>query len=322
MTTPGIRPSADARRPEISVVVPAYNEAGVLPELLSRVSNALAASPDHEILVVDDGSSDGTLEFLRSAQARWPRLRYVSLSRNFGHQNALRAGLDVAQGACVISLDADLQHPPELIPELVARWRAGAQVVLTIRSRTGVPWFKRRTAAAFYGLLSLLTDRPPAEGSADFRLLDRAVVDVLGEFPERSLFLRGLVPWMGFRQESVPYAPAVRAAGESKYSVRRMVSLAIQGITATSTRPLLLASVLGVLFSLFAVAFAGYAVYMRMVRGTAITGWASVIVFTGLLGGAQLFVTGIVGAYLGQVLQEVQRRPRYLVKERSGGEQS
>ena len=313
---------AGVRRPEISVVVPAYNEAGVLPEFLGRLSRALAGSPDHEILVVDDGSTDGTLAFLRSMAAQRPRLRYVSLSRNFGHQNALRAGLDLALGRCVVSLDADLQHPPELIPELIVRWRAGAQVVLTLRSSEGVPWFKRRTAAAFYRLLAWLTDRPPAEGSADFRLLDRAVVDVLREFPERSLFLRGLVPWVGFRQESVPYVPAARSAGTSKYSVRRMFALAIQGITATSTRPLLLASVLGVLVALFAVLFAGYAVYMRVVRGTAITGWASVIVFTGLLGGAQLFVTGIVGAYLGQVLQEVQRRPRYLVKEQSGEEVS
>jgi dolichol-phosphate mannosyltransferase len=303
-------------------VVPAYNEASVLPEFLARAARALDGSPDHEILVVDDGSTDGTLEFLRSAAARWPRLRYISLSRNFGHQNALRAGLDMAQGACVICLDADLQHPPELMTELIARWRAGAQVVLTIRSRTGVPWFKRRTAAVFYRLLSLLTDRPPVEGSADFRLLDRMVVDVLRGFPERSLFLRGLVPWLGFRQESVAYTPAARAGGHTKYSLRRMISLAIQGITATSTRPLLMASVLGALVSLFAAVFAAYAVYERLVRGTAITGWASVIVFTGLLGGAQLFVLGIVGAYLGQVLQEVQRRPRYLVKERSGEEVS
>ncbi len=304
--------------PEISVVVPAYNEASVLPEFLERLSRALASSPDHEILVVDDGSSDDTLALLRSAAAQSPRLRYVSLSRNFGHQNALRAGLDLAQGKCVISLDADLQHPPELLPELISRWRAGAQIVLTRRSSEGAPWFKRRTAAAFYRLLSWLTDRPPAEGSADFRLLDRTVVDVLREFPERSVFLRGLIPWMGFRQESVPYMPAPRAPGLPKYSAWRMVSLAIQGITATSTRPLLLASVLGALVSVFAVLFAGYAVYMRVMRGTAIEGWTSVIVFTGLLGGAQLFVTGIVGAYLGRVLQEVQRRPRYLVKERSG----
>ncbi len=318
MTTPDVRPSPGASRPEISIVVPAYNEAKVLPELLERLTRALEGNPDYEILVVDDGSTDGTLEFLRVAGERWPRLRYVSLSRNFGHQNALRAGMDVARGACVISIDADLQHPPELIPELIARWRAGVQVVLTLRSSQGVPWFKRQTATAFYQVLSWLTDRPPADGSADFRLLDRTVVDLLRGFPERSLFLRGLVPWVGFRQESVPYEPAARSAGTSKYSVRRMLSLAIHGITATSTRPLLLASVLGVLVSLFAVLFAGYAVYMRVVRGTAITGWASVIVFTGLLAGAQLFVTGIVGAYLGQVLQEVQRRPPYLVKERSG----
>lgn len=320
MTDSASRAAGGSRRPSISVVVPAYNEASVLPEFLSRLSQVLDGTEDSEILVIDDGSTDGTLEFLRSARAKWPRLRYVSLSRNFGHQNALRAGLDLAEGACVISIDADLQHPPELIPELVTRWRAGAQMVLTLRASDNVSWFKRRTAAAFYRLLALLTDRPPAPGSADFRLLDRAVVDVLREFPERSLFLRGLVPWMGFRQEYVAYTPAPRAAGKTKYSLRRMLALALQGVTATSTRPLLLASVLGALVSLFAVAFAGYAVYMRIVRGTAITGWASVIVFTGIVGGAQLFVTGIVGAYLGQVLQEVQRRPAYLVKERSGAQ--
>jgi dolichol-phosphate mannosyltransferase len=305
-------------RPAVSVVVPAFNEASVLPEFLSRLARVLEGDEDHEILIVDDGSTDGTLELLRAARTAWPRLRYVSLSRNFGHQNALRAGLDLAQGACVITLDADLQHPPELIPELVARWRAGAQVVLTLRSNTGASWFKRRTASVFYRLLSMLSDHPPAPGSADFRLLDRTVVDVLREFPERSLFLRGLMPWVGFRQECVAYTPAPRAGGETKYSLRRMISLAIHGITATSTRPLLLASIFGALVSLFAVLFAGYAVYMRVVRGTAITGWASVIVFTGLLGGVQLFVLGIVGTYLGQVLREVQRRPPYLVKEVSG----
>lgn len=318
MTEPGSLVPGRSKRPSISVVVPAYNEASVLPEFLARLTCVLDGLDDNEILVVDDGSTDGTLDFLRSASLSWPRLRYVSLSRNFGHQNALRAGLDLALGACVVSLDADLQHPPELIPELVSRWRAGAQVVLTLRADDDVPRFKRWTASAFYRLLALLTDRPPAPGGADFRLLDRAVVNLLCELPERSLFLRGLVPWMGFRQEYVRYAPASRASGETKYSLRRMFSLAIQGITATSTRPLLLASVLGVIVSLFAALFAVYAVYMRLVRGTAITGWASVVVLTGILGGAQLFVTGIVGAYLGQVLREVQRRPAYLIKERSG----
>jgi dolichol-phosphate mannosyltransferase len=301
----------------LSVVVPAYNEVESLPLLLARLRGVLAPLGPYEVVIIDDGSRDGTIEFLRRAGAEHPELRYVSFSRNFGHQNALRAGLVEARGDCVITMDADLQHPPELIPELLAGWRAGADVVYTVRRDDNTSWFKRRTAALYYRMLAALSDDPPAPGSADFRLLDRRVVDVFAELKEHTIFLRGLVPWVGFRQAEVPYTPDARKTGVTKYTVHRMMRLAMEGVTATSIRPLMLASMFGVFLALTAIVYAGYAIYIRVHTGTAVPGWTSTVVVTALIGGTQLIFMGVLGAYVGQVLREVRGRPPYIVRERS-----
>ncbi len=313
MTPPAVRRTAAL----LTVVVPAYNEAESLPVLLERLEAVLKGIGPHEILIVDDGSTDGTLALLREKARTRPQLRWISLSRNFGHQNALRAGLDDARGDCVVTLDADLQHPPELIPELLERWAQGADIVYTVRSDLNTSWLKRITAGWYYRLLGALSDHPPERGTADFRLLDRQVVEVVKNLSENALFLRGVMPWVGFQQAIVNYRPLDRYAGESKYTTLKMLRLALHGVTATSIRPLFLASMVGLFVSLFAVAFAIYAAYVRLVTGTAISGWASVIIFVGMLGGAQLLMIGILGAYLGQVLREVQRRPPYVIKESS-----
>ena len=310
-------PVARRRATLLSVVVPAYNESESLPVLIARLDAVLRGMGPHEILVVDDGSTDGTLALLRELSGTRPQLRWISLSRNFGHQNALRAGLAEARGECVVSLDADLQHPPELIPELVDRWSQGADIVYTVRSDLNTPWIKRITAGWYYRLLATLSDHPPERGTADFRFLDRRVVNVVNDLAESALFLRGVMPWVGFTQSLVNYQPPDRYAGESKYTPLKMLRLALHGVTATSIRPLFLASMVGFFVSLFAIAFAVYAAYIRLVQGTAISGWASVIIFVGMLGGAQLLMIGILGAYLGQVLREVQRRPPYVIKEQS-----
>ena len=302
---------------KISVVVPAYNEADSLPILKNRLERALAGHDDYEILIVDDGSDDHTLATLKAFVAEDPRIRYVSLSRNFGHQCALKAGLDRATGDCVISLDADLQHPPELIPEMLERWQDGFEVVTMVRRNDAAPAFKRLSSALFYRFINAVSDFRIRPGAADFRLLDRKVIDALGAIGERTLFLRGIVPWLGFRQCEIDYAPDPRAFGRPKYDLRRMVALALDGITSSSVRPLRLTTMLGAAMSVLAMLYASYALIIKFVAGTAISGWASLLISIMLFGGVQLLMLGIIGEYLGKVLQEVKRRPPYIVREAS-----
>lgn len=316
MNTAGPFGMRSGEGPLISVVVPAFNEAENLRPLIARLSQELGRYPSFEILIVDDGSSDGSLEILRELAAAHPALRYLSFSRNFGHQTALRAGLEHAAGDCVISMDADFQHPPELLHAMIARWEAGAELVVTRRAddvRIGL--FKRATSAAFYRLLSAIGDAPLEPGSADFRLLDRRVVEALRQFVESELFLRGIVPLLGFRREVIDYVPADRLHGTSKYSFARMLRLAVAGVLTTSLRPLRLAMLLSVAVGGLAVAYALYAAFIFLFLGTAIPGWASVVVVVAVLGSMQLFVLGIIGEYLGQVLREARRRPHYIVRE-------
>ena len=306
----------------ISVVVPAYNEAETLPLVFARLEQALAGCSAFEVVVVDDGSRDGTLALLRAAHAVKPAIRYLSFSRNFGHQNALRAGLAEARGDCVITMDADLQHPPELIPGMIAQWAAGADIVYTVRSEANTSWFKRRSAALYYRLLRWLSDDPPVAGGADFRLLDRRVVDVFVALREHTIFMRGLVPWVGFKQAQVTYTPSARAAGASSYTLDKMIRLALEGVTATSTRPLILASIFGATLALAALLYAVYALWVHLVAGIAVPGWTSTILTVTLIGGTQLFFLGVLGLYVGHVLREVRARPPYIVAERSDGAES
>ncbi len=302
---------------KISVVVPAHNEADNLPILRERLENVLKKLDNYEILIVDDGSRDRTLEILRGFAAEDPRLRFLSLSRNFGHQSALKAGLDRASGDCVIILDADLQHPPELITEMVARWRDGVEVVNMVRRDDGAPLFKRLTSKLFYRVVNAISDFEIRPGAADFRLLDRRVVDALTDLEERTIFLRGTLPWLGFRQCDIDYLPDARAAGQSKYDLRRMMVLALDGITSSSIRPLRLSTYLGAIMAGLAAIYAVYALILKLVAGTAITGWASLLIGIMVFGGIQMLVLGIMGEYLGKVLLEVKGRPSYIVREQS-----
>ena len=303
----------------LSLVVPAYNEAANVLPLVDRLVAQTRAFPAVEILIVDDGSSDDTLERLRLAALRHPALRYVSLSRNFGHQAALRAGLAAARGDCVICMDADLQHPPELVPELVRRWQAGADIVNCIRQdQASLPLFKRFTSRWFYRGLSWLSGLDLVPGSSDFRLLDRKVVDVLAALPESDLFFRGLLPTLGFKVENLGYAPNERLHGQSKYTLRKMVRLALTGVISTSMRPLRLATWFAFATATAAFGFLAYVLWVYFVSGTGVPGWASMVGVTLVIGTMQLLVLGVIGEYLGQVLRETRRRPPYHVAETNG----
>jgi polyisoprenyl-phosphate glycosyltransferase len=308
-------------RDRLSVVVPVYNEQGnvrVLHQALTDQFQRLEV--DYELIFVDDGSRDDSLRVLRELHAADPaHVKVVSLSRNFGHQNALTAGLEFATGDAVIAMDADLQHPPELIPEMIEKWRAGYQVVFTVRhDDEKVGWFKRRSSQAFYALINRITDTPIVPGAADFRLVDRQVVDTLNSMQERARFLRGLVSWVGFRQIGIPYRVGQRHAGQSKYSLGKMLKLALNGITNFSAVPLRLATYFGFLAAVVGVPYGLWAVYARLFTDTAVPGWASLTTIVLFLGGVQLICLGIIGEYLGRLYDEVKHRPLYVPQELIG----
>jgi dolichol-phosphate mannosyltransferase len=268
---------------------------------------------------VDDGSNDGTLDSLREIQAADPQVRVLALSRNFGHQIAASAGLEAAVGDAVVLIDADLQDPPELIPDMLARWRDGVDVVYGEReSRAGETRFKRWSAGLFYRLLNRLSKTPIPIDTGDFRLMDRRVVDAVLAMPERDRFLRGMVAWAGFRQEPIRYRREARTAGESKYPLRRMLRFAADGLLSFSLVPLRLAVYMGLLASALALIGIAYALALRLFTDIWVPGWTLLFIAVLFLGGVQLLSLGVIGEYLGRVYWEVKRRPLYLVKERLG----
>jgi dolichol-phosphate mannosyltransferase len=302
----------------VSVVVPAYNESESLPELLARLSRVAAGEPGYgfEFLFVDDGSSDDSLETLRGLRASDERVRYLSLSRNFGHQAALSAGLDHATGDAVVFLDADLQHPPEVIPRLLREWEQGAQVVNTVRERDPeLSLLKRATSAGFYRIINLLADVHIQPDGADFRLLDRQAAEGLRQVRERSRFIRGLVQWIGYRQVVVQYRPDRRFAGQTKFSLSKMLKLAFNGIFSFTTIPLQLSTALGLTSAVSAFAYGLYALYAKFISRTAIPGWTSLLLVVLIMGGVQLITLGILGSYIARIYDETRGRPIYLVKE-------
>ena len=305
----------------LSVVVPCFEEEAVLPEMHRRLVAVLAGVPelDFELVYVDDGSRDATLDLLREFQRSDPRVRVLALSRNFGQQIALVAGLAETAGDAVAVIDADLQDPPELIPRMLERWRRGADVVYGVRSgREGETVFKLWTAEAFYRLIGHIADISMPIGTGDFRLMDRKVVDALLAMPERDRFLRGMVAWAGFRQEPISYQRVSRAAGETKYPFRKMLRLAVDSILSFSLVPLRLATWAGFLASGVAMSGVLYALVIRFFTDTWVSGWAALFIAILFLGGVQLVLIGVIGEYLGRIYAEVKRRPLYLVKERSG----
>lgn len=273
----------------------------------------------YEIIFVDDGSMDVSLMLLRDLRAKDEHVKFVSLSRNFGHQAAITAGLDHSSGEAVVVMDADLRGPPEVIPALIAKWREGFEVVVAVREgRTGETAFKRGTAALFYRLLQKLTSTAIYLDAADFRLMSRKAVNSLNRLRERHRFMRGLASWVGFRQTCVTFTRDVRQAGETKYPLRKMLRLALDGITSFSFFPLQLATYLGFGVSLISLLYVVYAIGLKLFTDELVPGWASVIVAILFVGGVQLITVGIIGEYVGRIYEEVKQRPLYFVDETAG----
>jgi glycosyltransferase involved in cell wall biosynthesis len=301
----------------VSVVVPCYNEAGNIQALYDQLAPVLASYPTHELLFVDDGSKDETVSLIEALSKKDASVKLIQLSRNFGHQAALKAGLDSAEGDCVISLDADLQHPPELIPDLIKKWQEGNEVVFTQREEDPtLSWMKRATSKLFYRLAQKLSSVEILHGTADFRLLDREVVDVLKQLDESYLFIRGLVSWVGFKQTAISYKPQGRFAGKSNYTYRKMFSLALSGITSFSIRPLQLSMLLGLFIASLAGIYGLYVIYIFAFTDQAMQGWASTIASVLFIGGVQLIMLGVLGEYVGKGFMEGKRRPTYIIRKR------
>src|SRR5690242_20141351 len=303
---------------ELTVVVPAYNEAAVLAAFHQRLGNVLDALPlDSAVLYVDDGSTDGTWASIEALLARDRRVRALKLSRNFGKEAALTAGLDhVTDGAAVV-IDADLQDPPELIPELVAQWRAGYDVVYATRSaRAGETRFKRFTAAAFYRAMERLSDTPLPRDTGDFRLLSRRALDALSRLRERQRFMKGLFAWIGYRQTSIRYERDPRFAGDTKWNYWRLSQLAVEGITSFSTAPLRLATWVGLGAAAFAFVYGLWVLAKALLWGDPVRGYPTLMVVILFLGGVQLLALGVIGEYLGRNYAESKQRPLYFIAER------
>ncbi|GIX49569.1 MAG: glycosyl transferase family 2 [Candidatus Tectimicrobiota bacterium] len=317
LAEPHIPPASQAEGGLLSVVIPVYNEAETLPACVRRLTAVLDTLPmASEIVLVNDGSRDDSLAIMRQLHEADPRIAIVDLSRNFGKEIALSAGLDFAKGDAVVVLDADLQDPPELIPELVKHWRAGYDVVYGKRvARQGETWLKKATAYAFYRVLQKLARVPLPEDTGDFRLLSRRAVNALRQLREQHRFMKGLFAWIGYPQKAVPYRRDPRYAGTTKWSYWRLWNLAIEGITSFTIAPLKVASYLGLLTACLAAAYALFVVYKTLVWGEPVAGYPSLMVAILSLGAVQLLTLGIIGEYLGRIFNESKQRPLYFVKD-------
>jgi dolichol-phosphate mannosyltransferase len=311
-----------ANAPLLSIVVPIFNEERIIETLHRRVVDAMERSGEtFELVLVDDGSRDASWEKMRAIAAEDARVVLVRLSRNFGHQIATSAGVDAASGQAVVLMDADLQDPPEIVPEMLARWREGYDVVYGRRTRRrGESWFKRASAAVFYRTIRRLTSVDIPRDTGDFRLMSRRVVEVLKRCRERNRFLRGMVAWIGYRQIAVEYERAERFAGDTKFPVYKMVRFAVDAILSFSFAPLRLATGLGLVVSLLSFVYGVYAVLAAVFRWDVVHGWASLMVAIVFLGGVQLVSLGIVGEYVGRIYDEVKARPLYVADVHRAGE--
>ena len=300
-----------------SIVVPAYNEQEVLLEFHRRLCGVLAQlEGGSEIVYVNDGSRDNTLAVLHELRRNDARVAVVDLSRNFGKEIALTAGLDYARGAAAVVIDADLQDPPELIPELVKQWNAGYDVVYAKRTaRDGETWLKKLTAKLFYRVIKRVSDVTIPEDSGDFRLLSRRALDALKQLREQHRFMKGLFAWIGYPQQAVLYRRDARFAGITKWNYWKLWTLALEGITSFTTAPLKIATYIGVLAALLAFLFALFIVYKTLVYGDPVRGYPSLTVIVLFLGGIQLVALGVIGEYLGRMFTETKNRPLYLVKD-------
>ena len=306
---------------KISIVIPAHNEEGNVVLVHQKIKEVFDGLDDYgfEIIFVNDGSRDKTQQKLEELSAKYDEVKFIEFSRNFGHQPAVKAGMDNAFGNAVISMDGDLQHPPEMIPEMIRKWEEGYDIVFTIRTYPKqISYFKRKTSDFFYKILSSLSDVNLTKGGgSDFRLMDANAVEVMRTFNEDDLFLRGLTSWMGFKQTGIEFTANERLSGESSYNLKKMITFAFTGITAFSVKPLYIAAYLGFLFSAFS--FVGYGLYViySFVAETEISGWASLIMTIVFFGGLQLIILGIMGIYLGKIFKQVKERPNYIIKNKN-----
>ncbi|MGB3511953.1 MAG: glycosyltransferase family 2 protein [Microcoleaceae cyanobacterium] len=307
---------------KLSIVVPCYNEEPNIDYLFERLISVLEPlEMTYEIVCVNDGSKDNTLKLLIEYHQRNPAIKVVNFSRNFGKEIALTAGIDYTTGDAVIPIDADLQDPPELIGELIAKWQEGYDVVYaTRRSRQGESWLKKFTAYNFYGTIQRLTPVKIPPNTGDFRLMDKKVVEALKKLPENNRFMKGLFSWVGYRQTSILYDRHPRFQGQTKWNYWQLWNLAIEGITAFSSLPLKIWSYIGISISLISFIYASFLVIRTLILGIDVPGYASLMVAVLFLGGMQLVSLGILGEYLGRVHDEVKRRPLYLVRESYGFE--
>jgi glycosyltransferase involved in cell wall biosynthesis len=301
----------------ISIVIPAYNEAQNISSVLSSIHEILRPLPlEYEVIFIDDGSTDNTAEIIEQIRITQLQLHYIKFSRNFGHQAALKAGIDHARGLAIISMDADLQHPPGLIIEMIERWKEGYEIIYTQRRPDpSLGWFKKITSRWFYKILRTISDVRIEEGTADFRLIDRKVADIIKTQNDPFLFIRGLIPWMGFKQYKMVYDPAPRLHGSSKYTLRKMTAFAVNGITGFSIKPLRVAIILGLIISFLSFLYGLYAIWAFLYDDRVISGWASVITSILFIGGIQLIILGIIGEYIGKAYLQSKNRPFYIISE-------
>ena len=306
--------------PQLSIVVPAFNEAGNLPRLVAELAKILPSlEMSWEVVFVDDGSKDDTWATICALHDRDPRIKGLSFSRNFGHQYAVFAGLSNASGEVVICMDADLQHPPAVIPRLIDEWRKGSKIVNTRRvDIDALPIFKRITSRMFYTVFSFLSGVRLESGMADFRLFDRQALDGILAFSEHGLFLRGIVQWVGFPTSNVVFECPARFSGTTKYTLRKMLKFSLDGITSFSVVPLRIGIAIGVVTSGIAFWQMGSAIYAKVILGVAVPGWATTVTVMSFMFGVQFILLGLVGEYVGRVLMQVRGRPRFIINEHVG----
>jgi len=301
---------------KLEIILPAHNEYGNVIPIYDGIKQALGnTNYDYTVLFVDDGSSDDTLLQIKEIAKQDSKVKYIQLSRNFGHQNAIKAGLDASTADVIIMMDCDLQHPPYLINELLKQYELGYDIVRTHRVENETSgYFKRKTSNLFYKILNQLSDIKLEQGSADFRLISGNAITQLKSFNEFELFYRGLIKWMGFKQISIEYHPEDRLSGKTKYTIKKMVSFGLNGFTSFSTKPLYFAAYLGLIFSILSVMYIPYIIY-AFYTGTEVRGWASVIVTVVFFGGLNLMILGIIGVYLSKLFSQSKSRPHYIIKE-------
>jgi dolichol-phosphate mannosyltransferase len=301
---------------KISIVIPAFNESANIHTLHQKLTEILhKTSYDFEFIFIDDGSIDNTFETIKSLSEIDPRVFYIELSRNFGHQSAIKAGIDNAKGDCLIMMDCDLQHPPEIIKKMIAIWEMGYDIVYTKRREDKkLPWFKRKASSLYYSLFNYLVDFKLESGTADFRLMTRNVIDAFSRFSENELFFRGLIKWAGFKQAAVEYDPGQRYSGKTKYSFPKMISFGLRGISSFSIKPLKLIFYLGTIFflaSLFLVVYALLSYFL----GKAVSGWTSTIIAIFFFGGLQMLMIGVISLYLSKLVIQSKHRPQYFIRQ-------